>query len=285
VSWFKFLLVGIGGLLLIAVAFISMAGGLPSLRMPMLRRDLSPAQRALFSAVRTGDLVGVRDSLAQGADVESIEFPRRRTPLMIAAASNQPAAAKALLAAHADVRATDRAGWIPLCIAADAGAADVAVLLLEAGGRSAIDTTCVVTGHRRTPLAIAVRRGHASVVTMLLAAHADVRSVDAGDLTPLEVAVQAGRLDLASLLVHAGAPLGISPGAHSASLLHLALEYCHDNDPDMVKLLIAAGADTTTRDALGNTPLQSARTAGQRHLNEGCFGRIADALREAGVAR
>jgi len=120
---------------------------------------------------------------------------------------------------------------------------------------------------------------------MLLAAHADVRSVDAGDLTPLEEAVRAGRVDLATLLLRAGAPLTISPGAHAASLLHLALEYCHDNDPEMVKLLVAAGADTTTRDALGSTPLQSARTAGQRHLNEGCFGRIADALREAGVSQ
>jgi ankyrin repeat protein len=282
-SWIKFLLVVIGALAMIALAFKTLTGGVGSLRLP--RPALSPAQIALLNAARIGDLAGVRNSLGQGADVDSRERARRRTPLMFASTFNRTEIARLLLAAHADPGATDSSRWTPLCFAAEGDATGVAALLLESGARATLDTDCVDRSRLRTPLSIAINRGHAAIAALLLTAHADVRRADPTDLAPLDEAVHAGRVDLATLLLHAGAPPIISPGAHTASLLHLALEYCHDNDPEMVKLLVAAGTDTTTRDALGNTPLQSARTAGLRHLSEGCFGRIADALREAGVSK
>jgi hypothetical protein len=57
----------------------------------------------------------------------------------------------------------------------------------------------------RTALMLAVLRGHGEAVDLLLAAGADPNATDAGDVTPLQAALDAGQTDIAASLRRSGA--------------------------------------------------------------------------------
>jgi hypothetical protein len=108
-------------------------------------------------------LVGESDGLP-GPDAHS---PDGFTPLHIAAFARNAGAARALIAAGADVDELATASFAPvtpLGTAANFGALEVAKVLLEHGA----DAEMTSDG-RHTPLAVARANGHAELVELLLA--------------------------------------------------------------------------------------------------------------------
>lgn len=115
-------------------------------------------------AVRTGDLGATAQALGIGPDVDR-RTPDGFTPLMIAAGLGQPQMVELLLTAGADVFAIDaRMDASALHKAAQSGNPDVARLLLDRG--AFVDQQSPTIGH--TALMDAVWHKHEAVVRLLL---------------------------------------------------------------------------------------------------------------------
>ena len=130
--------------------------------------------------------------------------------------------------------------WMPLHVAADAGALQVVDWLLGQGVRPDCRTRFVTPLHaRQTPLHLAAAAGHTAVVDRLLAAAAEVELHDAQRRSPLWLAVRHGHLAAAARLLARGADPQ-SRDAQGRPPLHAAL---------LPPLSEAASAATTPADA------------------------------------
>jgi len=111
----------------------------------------------------------------------------------------------------------------------------------------------------RSPLHLAVLRGDASMVRLLLDHGAKVTARDACGDTPLHAAAYGMGKTVLPLLLDRGA----DPGARNLrgqTPLHLAAyAFCNPYTRDMGRALIRAGARRAPRDRAGLTPLDLAR--------------------------
>lgn len=97
--------------------------------------DVREADASLIEAVWRGSELAVRSALALGAD-PSFADPRPfvgelNTPLHLSV--DHPELVALLLASGANVNARDSSGWTPLMRACNAGAFEVALMMLEHG--------------------------------------------------------------------------------------------------------------------------------------------------------
>ena len=120
-----------------------------------------------------------------------------------------------------------------------------------------------------TPLHRAAEAGNEEEVTRLLAAGADVNSLDLSDTTPLHRAVEAGHEVVVERLLAAGAKVNVYPSKWS-SRPPLALA-AGEGHLAIVERLLAAGAEVNFQDAFGAgtgiavlsaTPLHEAAASG-----------------------
>jgi uncharacterized protein len=180
----------------------------------------------LFDAIRAGDVDRLAELLAGGADPN----------------------------AHAE----SHDGFTPLQVAVgeldEARPIDAVVLLLRYGAM--VNDWDKL--RESTPLLIAVFRNQIEAVRILLAAGADpnVRG-DEGD-SPLRFCAQEGFVEMARLLLLCGATKTIDEwgGERAMTALGLAARGLH---VEMVKLLLAHGADPQGRDVDRFTPLDCLR--------------------------
>ena len=254
----------------------------------------APADDRFYRAIRADDLAALRALVAErGANARSTSG---LTPLMIAAAFGSSAAVKLLVDAGAAVDATGAGdltalhlalndesivrllierganvhaksvrGRTPLLIAASAnGTTNVVKLLVEKGA-----DVNVADGLGVTPLIGAAAVGNSAVARLLLERGADARaSARDGQLsTALMGAAAHGDAELARLLlarkpdVAAASPAGsgiVKNGIvafGNVSALHFAVV---GHNPDVVKLLLAAGSPIDLKDMRGMTPLMFA---------------------------
>lgn len=161
----------------------------------------------LFSAVKAGDLPGVKALLAAGVSPKARDA-NGMTPLHYAAFRGDVAVGEALLARGADVDAADSVGMTPLHAAAFDGRETFAALLLSKGA--------AVNGRDRagmTPLHYAAANGGEEVVRLLLAKGADPRALDLQGSSPLDLAARRNQARIAELLrpAPAGAPVQAKP--------------------------------------------------------------------------
>ncbi len=151
--------------------------------------------RDVFAHALLGKSAELAAELARGVDVNA-RGPLGATPLFLAAWGGHVDAVRALLAAGADVRVPGRAGqsvWqcVQLHLWSEAHRA-VARLLLDHGVACSLHEAC--------------RLAHRPAVERLLAADPASRDrADASGVTPLEIAVLAADVELARLLLAAGA--------------------------------------------------------------------------------
>lgn len=118
-----------------------------------------------------------------------------------------------------------------------------------------------------TPLHIAVRRGRVDIVKALLARHVDINAIRGTNRdTALATAILYDRLDIANILLNAGAEVN-DPGRSAAkplqsTVLQLASEKGHVG---LVQRLIARGADLNARrgQGSGRTALEAAAENGR----------------------
>jgi ankyrin repeat protein len=252
-----------------------------------------PAGDRFYRAVRTNDLVGLR-KLASEFGVNT-EDGSGLTPLTLAAAFGTREAVSALLEAGADVKTANRSGltalhvaWrddaltqllldrganvnvrtqlgaTPLLVAASANGTEAVVSrLLEKGADPDADDNRGVT-----PLIAAASVGNTAAAKLLLGHGANAKAHAAGEgqktVTPLMGAAHNGDVELTRLLlarkpdVNAVSPDNDGIVKHgpvvfgTLTALHLATAGAN---PEVVKLLLDAGASVNARDARGLTPL------------------------------
>jgi ankyrin repeat protein len=156
-----------------------------------------------------GDMV--RDLIDAGADLDATTGAGR-TAMHIAARADAIAALKALREAGADPQARSDDGMSALDHAADAGSVGVVEYLIHAGLDPDRRSSFITQGHGYprseglTPLALAVRAGRQDMVETLLDLGADVDAPTGSGHTPLLIAVFSGQPpDLVSLLLDADA--------------------------------------------------------------------------------
>ena len=198
----------------------------------------------------------VRKALADGVDVNATDPVHGRSALMRAAAFNHASVVQVLLAAKANIAAVDSDSDSVLHIAAEANASDVVPLLIRAGA----DVNVQRKRDGWTPLAAAVDAEAVEIVRSLLASRADPNRRGAGEPAPIELAIRAGNPTIVAALMASQASLTISSDVMptTASLLHMAIDNVQEGDAEIVRLLLAARADATTRDHNGRTPYERA---------------------------
>jgi ankyrin repeat protein len=126
------------------------------------------AQSRLWDASIGGDTVGIRQAIADGAQIDSLDTRRNlngRRALNWAAWNNQVSAVKLLLALGAQLEAENRTGFSALHHAAEAGSMEAVRALLAAGANPGH-----ANGDGRLPAETARDRGYEAVASILEAA-------------------------------------------------------------------------------------------------------------------
>lgn len=201
-------------------------------RDPELDRRCAP----LFAAIEARDAVQVREFLSRGNSPEGRDA-YGRTALMAAAASEVPEVVEPLVEYSADVNA--RAPGLP----GDALGANP------------------VSGGFVTPLTAALESGDPDVLTLLLAAGAELEGPS--EPTPLQFAALQGDIELAGILLAAGAEVD-RPGELGYTPLFSAAA---EGYFDVVELLVGAGADVHFK-CDGETAITLAAVAGASDVVE-----------------
>ena len=235
---------------------------------------IATGETPLMTCARTGAADAVRLVVEYGAAVNAKEPKQNQTALMWAAAERHPDVVKALIDAHADLKANSKQGFTAIHFAARVGDLESVKLLVAAG----VDINILTQAEGATN----------RITSQLNIA----KSVGAIGYTPLLVAVVRGQVDLALYLLDHGADPNILAAGYTP--LHWASSqwesftanpvYGFDDAmagiPDraaklrLVKALLAHGADVNSRmtkpqpsfaggylDAVGATPFLLAASA------------------------
>jgi hypothetical protein len=188
------------------------------------------ADAGLLAAAARGDVAEVERLLRLGARVD-IRDGRRRTPLMLATHANHVAVARALITAGADVNAKDDIDDSPFLYAGAEGRVDILKLTLAAGADLASTNR-----YGGTVLIPACHHGHVEAVKVLLGTSIDRDHINRLGWTAL----------LEAVILGDGGPV------HT----------------EIVRLLVAGGANVNIADREGVTPLAHARGRGFRAMAE-----------------
>lgn len=141
----------------------------------------------------------------------------------------------------------------PLYVAITNGHEKVAKMLLRFGANP--NSKNIHPGHLRDnrPLHMAASRGHTSIVQALLELGADINAVNSHGHTPLDEALLEGRVETFEYLLDRG---DILLGRDTlSSLLHTAI---WRGKVEIVRMLLAKGADPNQVDANGRAPIHIA---------------------------
>ena len=190
---------------------------------------LLDGETVLMTCARTGSAAAVKALLVHGADARAREPEHDQTALMWAAASNHPDVTALLIEFGADVRARSRSY-------------DQTVVGEQTQRAGREELNYAVSRGGSTPLLFAARAGDAGSARMLLAVGADPNDSLPDGTSALVLAAHSGHRDVALALLEKGAnpnDLGIGYTALHAAILR--------SDPDLVKALLAHGADPNIR--------------------------------------
>ena len=249
---------------------------------------LPTGETALMTCARAGNADAVKSLLAKGADVKVKETRGGQTALMWAAAQKRAGVVQVLIEHGADIHARSDSGFTPMLFAARVGDVDSTRVLLKAGadvneatpvqGNSGAAPAYEAAGSAQpassvmTPLLMASASGHEALSIFLLENGADANSWD-GRAAPLHYAVMKGISYLhfrpsmpelvKALIAHGANPnvrlvrsavsgLGGGPGATPFLLAAAAA------DTQMMRILLAAGADPKLATKANVTPLMAA---------------------------
>lgn len=155
-------------------------------------------------------------------------------------------AALALIDQNADVRAPEPDGTTALHWAAFNRDADVVERLLRAGADAN-----AVNDYGATPLSVAAVDPDPAILTSLLKAGARVESANAEGETPLMVVARSGNVEAAKVLLQRRANVNAVEQWGGQTALMWATAQKH---PDMVKVLIKAGAQVNARATVRDWP-------------------------------
>ena len=278
------------------VEMLLKAGADPNVALP-------GGETPLMTAARTGRLAPVKALLSHGARPDHRDERRGQTALMWAAAEGHADVVQALIAAGADVRTRVPSGLTPLLFAVREGRLAVVSDLLKAGAD--VNEAIPVDGGRRrgyggrlppaggSALLLAVMNGHFELAAHLLDAGANpnadlpgytalhaitaVRKPGVGDNDPApEGSGNMSSIDLVKKLLARGANpnarMTKRPNLNNTRLNELgATPYflaALTADAELMKVLVASGADPLLTNVENSTPLMAAAGLATRSPGE-----------------
>jgi ankyrin repeat protein len=200
----------------------------------------------LHDAVRADDRAAVQSVIEAGVDVNKLDS--WGTPLDIAVSKGSDEIVQLLIDAGADIEgATSPAagGEHPLHLTA----ASTARLLISLGAQ--VDAR---DARGRTPLVTAILADNIEVANVLLGAGADLETTDSKSHDPLSWAACSGRITTAKFLLSKGAQINRKTGPDGDTPLHRAVVCC--KGAEMIRYLVANGADVNATNNKGLTPMQ-----------------------------
>ena len=193
-------------------------------------------------------LVGLKDVDVHHKDSDGY------TALLLAADENHSDVVEVLIDAGADIEVESEQGQSSLHVACRSGALAVVKVLVKAGAG-----VCVTTDEGIGCLMFAADYGHTETVRYLLCIpEVDVNQTNIG-FTPLHRAVMQKHSDVVSLLIAAGADIEAQSRGMGAAPLHHA---CEVGGRDIIKMLLKAGADVRTTNQYGDSCLTVAAKHG-----------------------
>lgn len=187
---------------------------------------------------------------------------REALPLHAAAARDDVAALRALLAAGAPLDARDPAGRTALLVATHENKVAAARVLIDAGAD--VNAKDAISD---SPYLYAGARGHLQILRMTLAHGADLASTNRFGGTALIPAAERGHVETVRTLIDAGVAVDHVNRLGWTALLEAVI--LGDGGPrhqQIVQLLIAHGADVNIPDSQGVTPLSHAKRRGYREI-------------------
>ena len=200
----------------------------------------------LHLASQMGHVEVARLLIEHGADVAA-QDEHGLTALHFAVREGSVGLARLLVEHGADLAARDQSGSTPLDLAVRRGSVDLARLFF--------DYDADATGQDNLSLSHVVPRAGSVKVT-------NASAVDKKWSAQLQLAVQAGNVDLARLLVTHGADV-TAQDERGSTLLHVATR---TDSVDIARFLVEHGVDATVRDNDGLTPLRLAVRLGRVNL-------------------
>lgn len=181
---------------------------------------------------------------------------------LAAASSNDVAALQRLLAAGQPVDTRDGNGRTALLVATYANAVDAARVLIEAGA-----DVNAKDGIKDTPYLYAGAQGRTEILKLTLAHGADLKDTNRFGGTALIPAAEKGHPENVRLLLAAGVDPDHVNGLGWTALLEAVI--LTDGGPtyqEIVRDLIAGGADVNIADADGVSPLAHAKARGYSEI-------------------
>ena len=142
----------------------------------------------------------------------------------------------------------------PIMLAARAGNASTLEAMIAQGA----DVNCGLNTPKDVALHYAVRSQNIECLKILLAAGAMPNSLILYSESPLHIAASEGYVEMAQILLEAGADVRASRGSFRMAALHLAAQEGHSQ---IVKMLLDAGADHKQTNSRGQTALHLAARA------------------------
>jgi len=207
-----------------------------------------------MKAARSGDMDAVRHMLDLGAEPNQ-KTSLGKTAIMLAAAGGYTDIVKILADRGADVAARDAYGTTAIIAAATAGHAKTTAILLHYGADPTFKDSS-----GGSALSNATLFGQKDVVLTILDKKPDLPKDATEEL--LLIAAGLGHKDISLALLKYGVNID-ARGVKERTPLMAAIEF---NKSEIVKLLIDHGADTTAKDADGNTVLQLAQNKGNYQI-------------------
>jgi len=232
-------------------------------------------ETALMIAAGVGNVKTVNLLIGHGANVNAAESRRGQTALMWATAERHPEVVKTLIARGAEVRAASKRGFTALVFAATKNDSQSAQALLDAGA----DPNYTLP-NGPTVLNVAASYRSTAVAILLTDRGADPNVPDREGHTPLHIAARFGDLALVAKLLakgaHVNARTAAAPlpagGAGGSALFHFVageqtalMLAAKEDHVDVMRALVAAGADAKLKAQDGTTLLSAA--AGSGHLD------------------
>lgn len=243
-----------------------------SSRPPRNQEEVPKGLEKVHLAAAFGTFEDLEIALNDGADPNA-RGAEGLTPLHLAI--HDADMVRLLLARGAEVDARTEYGATPLILAAWYSSDDnsAAELLLSHGA----DVNARSTKDGMTPFLRAVRSSKISLARQLLSMGADLQATDSTGLTALHLAASGGDVSMAEFLLTRGAE--VNPQWEGETPLHWA---SYDGRYEIVRCLLAHGADPNLTDGQGMTPL--AWAAKVDHGNVRVLEALLDANADASIA-